>query len=208
DALLKFDEGTKIGDAGHRAGNAVAGFVTLGSLLPRMWLELLQPDRDPALAGIDLQHLGINVLAHGKHVRGLVDAAPGNIGYMQKCIHAADVYEGAVIRQGSDNAFYVFAFLQLGIAALLNGALLFFEHYAPVHHHILVRHVKLDNPASDFLADEFFQFARVFRSATRGGHERAYTHVDAEAPFDCCRHIPGDGSLIGKRLLERSPVFG
>src|ERR1019366_5363471 len=73
---LEFDERPEIGDAAYRAAHAFSGLVFFGDGVPRMRLELLQADRYAMLVRVDLDNLGFDALACGKHVGRLVDAAP------------------------------------------------------------------------------------------------------------------------------------
>ena len=87
------------------------------------------------------------------------------------------------------------------------GALFFFGHGAAIHHHVFVGHVELDDAAADLLADQLFHGGGVALSAARGGHERAHSHVHAEAALDHGGYRAQDRGLLGKSLLQCRPVF-
>ena len=140
--------------------HALAHLILLADQVPRVRLKLLHAERDPLLGGIHLQDLGLDLLADRQHVGRLVDAAPGNVGHVQQRVHAADIDEGAVVGQAADRAVHRLAFLDLGVAAFLVGALFLFEHRAAVHHHVFVRHIELDDAAANLLADQLFHLGR------------------------------------------------
>ena len=136
DALFQFHERAEIGDARHAALDALADLVLLGHQVPGVRLKLLESERNPLLGGIHLEDPRLHLVAHLEHIGGLVDAAPGNVGHVQQRIHAADIDEGAVIGQAAHRALHGLAFLDLGVALVLVGALFLFEHRAAVHHHV------------------------------------------------------------------------
>ena len=80
---------------------------------------------------------------------------------MQQGVHAADIDEGAIVGQAADGAVHRLAFLDLRVAAFLDGALFFFEHRAAVHHDVFIRDIELDDAAANFLPDQLFHLGRV-----------------------------------------------
>ena len=103
---LEFDEGAKVDDAGDGAAHAVVHFVVVGSRVPRLRQKLLHPNRDAALAILfgDFQNLDINLIAGGKDIGGLADAAPRNVADVQQGVDAANIDEGTIVREGADGA--------------------------------------------------------------------------------------------------------
>ena len=126
---------------------------------------------------------------------------------MDERVDTADVDKRAEIGQAAHCAGHGFAFLDFRVPALFEGALLFFGDRTAIDHHVLVRHVQLDDAAANFLADQFLHFARVFGAAARSRHKGAHTDVDRDAAFHGPRHHTQNGSLVGKRFLECGPVF-
>src|ERR1035437_5115072 len=57
---------------------------------------------------------------------------------VQQGIHSADIDEGAVIGQAAHRAVHGLAFLDLGVALVLVGALVLFENGTAIHHHALL----------------------------------------------------------------------
>src|SRR5262245_28982159 len=99
-----------------------------------MRLQLLHAHRDASFGAVarDLQHLGFNLLAYGKHIRGLIDAAPGDVADMEQSIHAPDIYKSTVVGEAADCSADDISFLYLCVAALPGGALFFFGNHAAV----------------------------------------------------------------------------
>jgi hypothetical protein len=100
------------------------------------------------------------------------------------------------------------AFLQIREQLLAGARFFLFQHHAPVHHHVLVGHVQLDDAAGDLLAHQLFHFGHVFGARARSRHERAHAHVHAQAALHYARNHARDGALLVECGFQRRPVLG
>src|SRR5208282_917539 len=207
-AGLDFDERAKVHQPGNSAAYPFACLVFFGHGVPRMRLQLLHADGNAMFVGVDLDDHGLNLLAHGEHVRRFVDTLPGNFADVQQRIGATDIDKRAVIGEAANFAVYGIAFLELREAALFACALFVFRNGAAIDHHVFVVHIELDDAAANFLLDQFLQFRSVFRPAARRWHEGAYSDIDAQAALHHSRHGANDGRPLSKGLFKRSPVGG
>ena len=176
--------------------------------VPRMRLQLLHAERNAPLGGIHLEHLDLDLLAHRQHVGGLVDAAPGNVGDVQQRVHAADIHESAVIGQAADRAVHGLAFLDLGVAAFLGGALFFFEHGAAVHHHVFIGHVELDDAAADLLADQLLHLGGVWAPLREAGMKARTPTSTLTPPLTTAVTMPAMAALSAKAFSSDDQSLG
>src|SRR5262249_27161716 len=135
----------ELSSARYHPAHALAGFVFLSRRVPRVWLQLLHPNRDSPLAGIvaDLEHSRLNRLPDGEHIRRFADAAPCDIAHVEQRVHAANVDEGAVIGKAADRAADRVTFLDLRVAALFDRLQFFLDNGAAIHDHIFIRDIEL-----------------------------------------------------------------
>ena len=173
-----------------------------------MRLKLLQPEPDAPLGRVHFQDLDIQLLAHREHVGRFIDVAPGNVGHVQQSIHAADVDKRAVFGEAADGAVHHRAFLQIREQLLAGDRFFLFQHRTPVHHHVFVGHVQLDDAAGDLLAHQLFHLGYVFSARPRRGHERADAHVHAQAALHHARDHARNGALFAECGFQRRPVLG
>ena len=126
DPRLQFDKGAVIGDIGDTAAEFGAGRVFELDTLPRIGLELLHAERDTLRLGVKADDLDLDVLADIERLRGMVDAAPGDIGDMQQPVDPAEIDKGAVIGDVLDDTVQDLALLEAGdeFRALLGPAFL------------------------------------------------------------------------------------
>ena len=126
---------------------------------------------------------------------------------MEKAVDSAQIDEGAVLGEAADGPGDDVALADLGVAAVLVGALLLLGEHAAVDDDILVGDVELDDADAELLADQFAELGGVAGAAAGGGHEGAGADVDGEAAFDHGGDGAENGLLVGKGLLQQSPLF-
>ncbi len=83
-----------------------AGRMVGGEGDPRILLGLLQPERDAALLGIDLEHLHLDLLARRDDLAGMdVLLGPAHLRDMDQAFHAGlELDEGAIVGDVGDRA--------------------------------------------------------------------------------------------------------
>src|ERR1700741_2230588 len=130
DARLQLHEGAVVGDVGDTAMEARTQRVLRLDALPRIIEQLLHAERDAVRLVVDLDDLDLHRLADGQNLGRMVDAAPGDIGYVQQAVDAAEVDESTVVGDVLDHAvddLTLFEVLHQLLALLGAG---FFQHGA------------------------------------------------------------------------------
>src|SRR6185312_5253743 len=202
DAGLDLDERAVIGDVGDLAEEARAGRVATAEADPRVLAELLQAQRHAVLLLVELQHLGGDLVAHRQHFRRVLDAAPGEVGDVQKTVDAAEIHERAVVGDVLDDALDDRAFLQRRQELLALLAERRLEHGAPRHDDVVALAVELDDLELELLVLERRGVLDRADVDQRARQERADA-VDhhGKAALDLAGHEAlDDGALLHRRL--------
>ena len=158
-------------------------------------------------SGVDLQHLGFDLLPDRQNIGRRVDATPGDVGHMQQAIDPANIDKCAIIRQVAHRAGHDVAFLDLGIALFLGRALLVFGDDAPVDDQVFLGDIQLGDAAADLLPNQLRHLGGIAHSTARRRHEGTHPDIDAEAAFYHVGHGANDGRLLGKRPFQPAPVL-
>ena len=206
DAGFDLDEGAKVHEARHGAGDALADDVAVGHGVPWLRLQLLQPERDAAAFGIDLEHLDLELLADCEHIFWAADAAPGEIADVQQAIDSAQIDERAIRCETADRAAEHVAFVDRRIDAGLRCKGLFLRDDAAVDYDIFLGGVQLDDAAGDLRAHQLLHLGGFADAAAGCRHKGAHADIDAESAFHQCGHCADDGRLLCERLFQRRPV--
>src|SRR5215471_2613217 len=104
DARLELDERAVVGDVGDAAMEARTKRVLRLDALPRIVQQLLHAQRDAVRLVVDLDDLDLHGLADREHLGRVVDAAPRDVGDVQKAVDAAEINECTVIGDVLDHA--------------------------------------------------------------------------------------------------------
>src|SRR6478735_5375357 len=80
DAFEDLDERTERDHLGHGALELVADVVGVHHALPRVFLGLLETQRDPLAVAVDVEHLDLDGVADREDLRRVVDVAPRQLG--------------------------------------------------------------------------------------------------------------------------------
>src|SRR4051794_4866085 len=145
DARLDLDERAVVGDVGDLAEQSRALRVAARDAVPRVVAELLDAERDAVLLGVELEHLGVELLADLDHFARVTDAAPSHVGDVEQAVDAAEVDERAVLGDVLDHAVDDRAFAQrlhqLGALLAHRG----FDDGTARQHDVVALAVKLDD---------------------------------------------------------------
>ncbi len=76
DTLLKFHEGTVVGDADDASAYVRAHWIAMLGIQPRVGCELLEAQRHALFVFVELQHLDLNLIAHIDQVTRMGQAVP------------------------------------------------------------------------------------------------------------------------------------
>src|ERR1019366_9499885 len=145
DARLDLDESAVVGDVGDLAEQARALRVAARDAVPRVVAELLDAERDAVLLGVELQHLGVELLADRDDLARGPNAPPGHVGDVEQAVDAAEVDEGAVLGDVLDHAVddraFAQRFHQLGALFAHRG----FDHGTARQYDVVALAVELDD---------------------------------------------------------------
>src|SRR5262245_35843146 len=106
DPAIESDKQAELGDVADLAFDGRSRRVIGGKGDPRILLGLLQPERNPALVRIDLEHLDLDLLARGDDLAGVdVLLGPAHLRHMDQPLDAGlELDEGAVVGDVGDRA--------------------------------------------------------------------------------------------------------
>src|SRR4029077_6557784 len=106
DAAIEPDEQTELGDVADRALDIRARRVIGGEGDPGILLGLLEPERNAAFLGIDLEHLHLDLLARRDDLAGMnVLFSPAHLRHVDQPLHAGlKLDEGAIVGDVGDGA--------------------------------------------------------------------------------------------------------
>ena len=104
DARLELDERAVVGDRHDLAADLLARRVRLLGVVPRIFLGLLEAERDALGLGVVLEDLDGDLVADLEHLARVVDAAPAHVGDVEQAVDAAEVDERAVLGDVLDDA--------------------------------------------------------------------------------------------------------
>jgi len=201
DALLHLHERAVVGDRHDLARDAGADRVARHRVLPRVFLGLLQAERDALGLGVVAEHLHGDLVADLEDLRRVVHAAPAHVRDVQQSVDAAEIHERAVLgdvldRAGDDHAlFEALQGLRLELVALL------LEQHAAREHDVAALLVELDDLELEGLADQLVEVAHGAQVDLRARQER----LDAAADRDlqAALHARGDRAFDQLVALAR-----
>src|SRR6266403_2175157 len=216
DVLLHLDEEAEVGDALDAAAELRAHRVVHTHQLPGVRLGLLEPERDAAVGGVDVEHLDLDLLPHLEHLRGMRHAlGPRHLGDVDQSLDAPlDLDEGAVVGEADDLA----ADARVDRQALGDGrprighdllhaerGALALEDRPPGNHHVPARAVELEDGEAAVLADVAVEVARRPEIGVRAGEERVHADVHLEPALHLADDRPFDRTVALEGLLDLAP---
>ena len=206
DARLDLDEGAVVGDVGDLAEQARALRVAARDAVPRIVAELLDAERDAVLLGVELEHLGVELLADLDDFARMADTAPGHVGDVEQAVDAAEVDERAVLGDVLDHAVDDRAFAQRlhQLGALFAHRR--FDDGTARQHDVVALAVELDDLELHRLALERAHVLDRTRVEERARQEGAdAVDEDGQAALDLAVDGAGDELARLERVLEREP---
>ena len=186
----------------------VADLVGGSELDPGVVLGL--SDAEGYLLGllIEVDDVDLDLIADGEHLGGVPDALPAQLGNVGHAVHAADVDERAVAREGLDGAGVLLADLDLGPGLLGGSAAKIILHGADGTHDAAAAVVDLGD-AELLTGLEHLIEIGVLRHAALG---RGDEHADAldghdDAALVDLGHDALDDAAVFAGLLDHLPVL-
>ena len=104
EALLDADERAEVHELGDRAVDDVADLVLGDRLLPRIGLEPADREADAATLVVDVDDLGLDLVADLVGGLRVVDLVPGELALVHEAVDPAEVDEDAERRDRADGA--------------------------------------------------------------------------------------------------------
>src|ERR1700736_4676872 len=106
DTVFDLDESTEVGEVADAALDDGADGVLVLKLLPRILLELLHAERDAAVAGVDAENDGVDLVAGLDQLRRMLHAlGPGHLGDVNQSLDSLfELDECTVVRDGKNAA--------------------------------------------------------------------------------------------------------
>ena len=208
DARLEFHERAVIGDVGDAALQLRADRVLGGNAFPGIGLKLLHAEADALRLGIEAHDLDVDRLADVERFRGMVDAAPRDVGDVQQTIDATEVHERTVIGDVLHDTLQNLAFLEVGdeFAAGFRAAL--FEHRATRDDDVAAGAVHLQNLERLRRAHERANVAHRTDVDLAARQERdGAIEIDGETTLHTAEDHAGDALVVLELLFERGPRF-
>src|SRR6185369_394105 len=110
-AVFDADEHAVIGERADLAADLVAGLVLVGEQRPRIRLELLEAEADALGAGVDLEHLALDLAADLHELRRVLDLlGPAHLAHVNQAFDAGfQLHERAVVGQAHHLAAHALA---------------------------------------------------------------------------------------------------
>src|SRR3982751_5171586 len=130
DALLDFNERAVVGEIADLAEEPDTLRVTARQPHPRVFAELLHPERYPILLLVEFKYLRLDFIADCKNFGRVLDTTPRQIGDLQQAVDAAEIDESAVVSDVLDDTLHDCAFGEARQQRLTLGTLRCFKYGA------------------------------------------------------------------------------
>ena len=157
---------------------------------------VLHAQGDLLLLLVSGDDIHLHSVAHLHNLRGVLDAAPGQLGDVDHAVHAADVHESAVGSQGLHGAGIALAVLDPDL--LRSGGTLGAHHAADGTHHAAAGTVDLGDHQTHLLLEQGAHGSLTGQTGLRGGDE----HPDA-----LHRHHDAALVVLGDHAVQNSLVL-
>ena len=185
DPLLQLHEGAVVGDRHDLAAHPRTDRIAVPDVRPRVGQQLLQTEGDAFPVPVDVQHLDVDPAPDRDHLRRVADTAPGHVGDVQQSVQAAQIDEGAEVR---DVLYDAFANLSHEKLLHQSGALLLsvaFEDHPARHDNVAAALVEFDDHELVALADQVLDVGDPSERDLRTREEGVDAHdVDSHATLD------------------------
>ena len=205
---LQFDESAVIGNVGDAPHELGARRIFRLDPFPGIGLQLFHAQRNTLGFGIEADYLNLHGLADLQGLGRVIDAAPGDIGDVQKAIDAAQVHKGPVIGDVLDHAFENLALGKVGDQFRSGFGSGFLQHGAAGNDDVVALRV------------HFQDLERLRRVHHRGdvadradihlasGQERHRARqIDDEAALDAAENDAVDALAVVEGFFQRPPGF-
>src|SRR6185295_4745968 len=206
DAGLELDERAVVRDRHDLALHARADRILRGDVLPRIWLQLFQAERNALALPVDVEDFDLELLPDLHHLGRMGHAAVAHVGDVQQAVHAAEVDEGAEVGDVLDHALPDLVDRQLLHQDVALRLALRLEQHAARHHDVPAPLVQLDDLELEALAEQLVDVWNAPQRDLAAGQEGVHAHqVDDDAAFDLFDQRAGDAFILLVRLADPFP---
>ncbi len=196
DVRGELDERAIVGDRDHLPRDARADRVLRGDVLPRVTLELLEAERDALALPINVENLHLELRTDRDHLARMLDSAPRHVRDVEQAVDAAEVDEGAEVRDVLDHALPHLILLELLHQLLTLAGALGLEDHAARHDNVPPALVQLDDLELEFLPEQLVDVRHTTQRDLRTREEGVDAHeVDDHAALDLLDERAFDGRV-------------
>src|SRR5499433_29701 len=220
-AGLELHEGAVVGQTHHPPLHLRPYRIAVVHHRPRIGRLLLVAEGDAPRLTVEVQHHHLDLVADLEDLRRMPHPPPRHVGDVQETVDAAQVDEGAIVRDVLHGAREDHALGEHGerVLALLLPLLL--EDSPTGQYHVTAPTVQLDHLGADHLPEHGGEVLHGAEIHLRAGEEGAHAHVHGEPTLDHLDHLAfhrraavvglGDGvphlDLVGLVLAEDDQSF-
>src|SRR5690242_10379083 len=171
-ALLELDKNAVVDNADDFAADFAAGRIFFRGVDPGIGAELLQAEGDALLFLVEFQDDDVELLFRLDQVGRMLDAAPAEVGEMEKTIDAAKIDEGAVLGDVLHVAVHDLAFRERFHKLGALGVQLFLENGAAAHNDVAAAAVEFGDTNLKLGACQIVEVLRGAKVKLRAGQKR------------------------------------
>src|SRR5438270_5042774 len=203
DPVADLQEGTVFLDLRHLALHQGTRREALLDVIPRIFTELAQAERDAGGVRIQLDDLDPNVLTHLQDVGHVGDPVPGQLRNVDQAVRGAQIDEGAVGGETRHLALDLVADLELAEELLALAGAVFIEGRLLADDEAVALTVDLEDLDPDPLTDQLLESGGIGPGNLRGGEEATQAEdIDDQAALVLLADL-GFEHLAGGLLLLR-----
>ena len=189
----------------HNVVFRVAGF----DLLPGIFPKLLEAQGYALTIPVKFENADADFIANIDDFARVLDTTPSHIGDVKQAVDAAEIHESTVIREVLDDSLEVHTLGEGGQQRFPFDGILFLEHGATRHHHIVAALVELDDLEFKFLALKVGHFAHGAH-VHQGAGEEGPDAVDVDGKTALNLALEEAWNLLStfEGLFQHHPHFG
>src|SRR5262245_13927857 len=185
DARLELDERTVVRDRDDLPRDARADRILVGDVLPRIRLQLLEPEADALARPIDVEHLDLELRADLHELGRMRDAAPRHVGDVQQAVDATEIDERTEVGDVLDDALPHLILLELLHQLFALARPLVLEDHSARDDDVAATFIELDDFELELLAEQLVDVRHAAERDLRAREERVDAHeVDHDATLD------------------------
>src|SRR6266508_418221 len=204
-ARLQLDEGPIIGQAHDATLDTAADGMLRCDARPGVRALLLQTQRHASGFSVVFEDHYLDPVAHHEELGRMPDASPRHVGNVQEPVNAAEVHEGAVIRDVLNGAIHELTFGEVRQGPLPALVARFLEQEPAGYDHIAATLVDFDDLHREGFADQLFGIADWMEIDLGAGQEGLDADVHHHPAFDAADDPSFDDSLFFEGLLQIFP---